>query len=98
MKENELQEIVTKEYLGEFTETVIFPGVEEIVNKSHNKIIDILDKQGKILEDLKSENASHVASYKRHNDEIKKMDSRLSRVERKLKIQSILKKTRTAFH
>jgi hypothetical protein len=121
MSKNELQEFVTKEYLGEFTEKVILPGVGKIVDnlhkemrveinevwvetkdvknrmqQNHNEIISILDKQGKILEKLETENASHVASYKRHDDNIKDVLHRLSGVERKLKIQSLLKKPRSS--
>ncbi len=102
MTKNNLHEPISKQDLGEFTESVILPSVENIVQKTvrtesvqlksdlsqlvevvkrldlnNNEIIDILDKQGKILEALRAENASHVASYKSHDNQIEGSGGRL---------------------
>lgn len=54
------------------------------LDKNHNKIINILDKQGKILEKLDKESAAHSLTYKKYDKAIKKHSREPDNHERRL--------------
>jgi len=82
-----LENLATKNDLSKVFHTLDFKidkvkdDLENKMQKNHNEVMGVLDKQGVILERLDTELAGHQASYNRHGEILDDHEKRIGVLE-----------------
>lgn len=93
MTQDSFKEPVTKEYLGEFTEQVIFPKMEEIVHDQMdmytNKILTSNDKLAQKLDKIDTEVTASLANYDHLSRKVKWLEDAVLKLAEKSDVRLI---------